>query len=39
MKKIFSVVATIISLVALVQASSASFLFWHQPKTPKTLRK
>ncbi|MCX7921412.1 MAG: cyclic lactone autoinducer peptide [Clostridia bacterium] len=35
MKRICSIFGTVITLIALATASSASILFFYQPKTPK----
>ncbi|GEM_PF-1330362 len=35
---ILGIISTLVTLVAMVFASSASFIIFHQPKTPKCLR-
>jgi cyclic lactone autoinducer peptide len=39
MKKFFSILATLLTVLGAVVASSASFILLHQPKTPKSLQK
>lgn len=39
MKKILGVVATAVTMLAAVAASSASILWLYQPKAPKSLTK
>ena len=38
-KKIVNVVALVVTAIAVISVSSASVLFFNQPKEPKCLRK
>ncbi|MCX7749093.1 MAG: cyclic lactone autoinducer peptide [Clostridia bacterium] len=39
MKKVFDIVATIVTALAVLTASTACWCFWYQPKVPKSLSK
>ncbi|MCX7922750.1 MAG: cyclic lactone autoinducer peptide [Clostridia bacterium] len=39
MRKVFNVVAGVLTVLAAITASTASFLFIYQPKVPKSLSK
>lgn len=39
MKKLLGIMASVLTVIALGVASSASTFLWHQPKEPKALKK
>jgi cyclic lactone autoinducer peptide len=38
MKKFYKVLSALLSVVAIIAASSASFILYYQPRTPKCLK-